>query len=149
MSKDTNEEVYRILQSQEELQKINGEDLIKEAILSLPSKEDEEEEMDRRKISQYLNNVKEKALSDFVFSIRNKKIQEIKEELNNQLEKYNKNMYALITKSKIELEESEKKNKILIEEKMFTKSNNRFTKLYKRIISTNKRLRNIISNITK
>ncbi len=109
MSKDTNEEVYRILQSQEELQKINGEDLIKEAILSLPSKEDEEEEMDRRKISQYLNNVKEKALSDFVFSIRNKKIQEIKEELNNQMEKYNKNMYALITKSKIELEESEKK----------------------------------------
>ena len=117
MSKDTNEEVYRILQSQEELQKINGEDLIKEAILSLPSKEDEEEEMDRRKISQYLNNVKEKALSDFVFSIRNKKIQEIKEELKNQLEKNNKNMYALITKSKIELEESEKKNKILIEEK--------------------------------
>ena len=117
MSKQTNEEVYRILQSMDELQKINGEDLVKEAILSLPSKEDEEEALDKRKISEYLNNVKEKALKEFLYSIRNKKIQEIKQELSNQMDKYNKNMFALIMKAKLELKESEKKNNLLIEEK--------------------------------
>ena len=111
MSRDTNEEVYRILQSQGDLKKINGEDLIKEAISSLPSKEEEEEVKEKRKISEYLNNIKEKALIDFMFSIRNKKIQEIKEELNNHLEKYNKNTYALIVKTKLELKEYEKKIK--------------------------------------
>ena len=117
MSREINEEVYKILQSQGELQKINGEDLIKEAISSLPSKEEEEEAIEKKKISEYLNNIKEKALIDFMFSIRNKKMQEIKEELNNHLEKYNKNTYALIVKAKLELKEFEKKNKILIEEK--------------------------------
>ena len=103
MSREINEEVYKILQSQGELQKINGEDLIKEAISSLPSKEEEEEAIEKRKISEYLNNIKEKALIDFVFSIRNKQIQEIKEELNNHLEKYNKNVRLKSQKSELNL----------------------------------------------
>ena len=56
-----------------------------------------------------MNNVKEKALKEFLYSIRNKKIQEIKQELSNQMDKYNKNMFALIMKAKLELKESEKK----------------------------------------
>ena len=58
MTKATNEEVYKILQSQKSIAKINGEDLIKEIIASVPTKEDEEEEIEKKKISEYLENIK-------------------------------------------------------------------------------------------
>ena len=127
MAKLVNEEVYKILQSQNEIAKINTDDLIKEAISSLPKKEDEEEEINRRKISEYLNNVKEKTLKEFLLSIHNKKVQQIKDELGNQMDKYNKSLYNLIIKVKLELQEEKKKSSILIEE---TKNlNNKINKL--------------------
>ena len=117
MTKVTNEEVYKILQSSDEIANINGEDLIKDALASLPKKEEELETMEQNKILNYLDNVKEKALKDFLNSIRNKKIQQIKEELSNQITKYNKSLYTLIMQTKLELKEEQKKNDILINEK--------------------------------
>ena len=78
MTKVTNEEVYKILQSSDEIANINGEDLVKDALASLPKKEEELETMEQNKILNYLDNVKEKALKDFLNSIRNKKIQQIR-----------------------------------------------------------------------
>ena len=117
MTKVTNEEVYKILQSSDQIANINGEDLIKDALASLPKKEEELETMEQNKILNYLDNVKEKALKDFLNSIRNKKIQQIKEELSNQITKYNKSLYTLIMQTKLELKEEQKKNDILINEK--------------------------------
>ena len=116
MTKATNEEVYKILQSTDEIAKINCEDLVKDALLSLPKKEDELEAIEQKIILNYLESIKEKALKDFLNSIRNKKIQEIKEELGSQMDKYNKGLYTLIVQSKLELKEEKKKNEILIKE---------------------------------
>ena len=116
MTKATNEEVYKILQSTDEIAKINCEDLVKDALLSLPKKEDELEAIEQKIILNYLESIKEKALKDFLNSIRNKKIQEIKEELGSQMDKYNKGLYTLIVQSKLELKEEKKKNDILIKE---------------------------------
>ena len=116
MTKATNEEVYKILQSQKSIAKINGEDLIKEIIASVPTKEDEEEEIEKRKISEYIENIKEKSLKEFLYSIRNKKIQEIKDELSNQMTQYNKSLFALVMKTKVELKEEKKKNDVLIKD---------------------------------
>jgi hypothetical protein len=117
MAKATNEEVYKIFQSRKSLAKINGEDLIKEIIASIPTKEDEEEAIEKRKISEYLENIKEKSLKEFLYSIRNKKVQEIKDELSNQMNKYNKSLFALVMRTKLELKEEKKKNDILIKDK--------------------------------
>ena len=150
MAKLINEEVYKILQSQKELAKINGEDIIKEAILSLPKKEDEEEEINRRKISEYLDNVKEKTLKEFLNSIRNKKIQQIKEELGTHMDKYNKSLYNLIMKVKLELKEEKKKSDILIEEQK--NLNNKINKLHnynKELLSQIKEYQNNLLTLQK
>ena len=54
MTKAINEEVYKIIQSKKELSKINGEDIIKNALLSIPKNEDEGEEIEKSKIADYL-----------------------------------------------------------------------------------------------
>ena len=117
MTKAINEEVYKIIQSKKELSKINGEDIIKNALLSIPKNEDEGEEIEKRKIADYLESIKEKALQEFLNSIRNKKIQEIKKELDIQMTKYNKGLITLIMKTKLELNEEKKRNNILSEDK--------------------------------
>ena len=116
MTNSTNEEVYKILQSTDEIAKINCEDLVKDALLSIPKKEEELEAIEQKMILNHLESIKEKALKDFLNSIRNKKIQEIKEELGSQMDKYNKGLYTLIMQSKLELKEEKKKNDILIKE---------------------------------
>ena len=113
MSKDTDEEVYKILQAQNEISKINVDNLVKEALSSLPKKEEEEEDLERGKILQYLDNIKENSLKEFLNSIRNKKIQQIKGELENQIDKHNKNLFNIIMKTKLELKEEKKINNIL------------------------------------
>ena len=117
MTKAINEEVYKIIQSKKELSKINGEDIIKNALLSIPKNEEEGEEIEKRKIADYLESIKEKALQEFLNSIRNKKIQEIKKELDIQMTKYNKGLITLIMKTKLELNEEKKRNNILSEDK--------------------------------
>lgn len=100
------------IRSKNDIEKINAKEIIKEA-MSLSPKEDEEEEIERRKISEVLNNIKEKTIKEYLNSVSNKKIKEIREELNTRMEIYNKNMFAIIMKSKIELKETKKENTFL------------------------------------
>ena len=113
--KNENINIYKIIQSKKELEKINGNDIIKEAISLMPIDEDNLQ-IEKRKILETLNNIKEKVLQEYLNSISNKKIKEIKEELSNHIDKYNKSMINIIMKSKIELKETKKENNYLKEE---------------------------------
>ena len=128
MSKVTNEEVYKIIQSQDEISKINIESIVKEALLSLPTKIEEEEELERRKILEYLDNIKQSSLKEFLNSIRNKKIQLIRGELEKQIDKHNNNLFNLVMKTSLELKEEKKMNDIM--KKEITNLNDKIIKLH-------------------
>ena len=128
MSKVTNEEVYKIMQSQDEISKINIESIVKEALLSLPTKIEEEEELERRKILEYLDNIKQSSLKEFLNSIRNKKIQLIRGELEKQIDKHNNNLFNLVMKTSLELKEEKKMNDIM--KKEITNLNDKIIKLH-------------------
>ena len=102
----------RVIRNKNDIEKINPKEIIKEAMSFYP-KEDEEGEIERRKISEVLNDIKEKTIKEYLNSVSNKKIKEIKDELNTRMEIYNKNMFAIIIKSKVELKETKKENAFL------------------------------------
>ena len=97
--------ISKRIRTKNDIEKINPKEIIKEA-LELSPKEDEEGEIEKRKISEVLNEIKEKTIKEYLNSVSNKKIMEIKDELNTRMEIYNKNMFAIIMKSKVELKET-------------------------------------------
>ena len=104
--------ISKRIRTKNDIEKINPKEIIKEA-LELSPKEDEEGEIEKRKISEVLNEIKEKTIKEYLNSVSNKKIMEIKDELNTRMEIYNKNMFAIIMKSKVELKETKKENTFL------------------------------------
>ena len=113
--------------------KINAKEIIKEALNSVPKKEENSKELNFNfKISEQLNRIKIKALNDYLETISHKKINEIKNGFEEELDKHNKNISSLLAKSKIDLNES---NKVI-------------EKLKKQIVDLNQKI-NILQNHKK
>ena len=91
------------------IEKINPKQLIKEALSSLEKDEKNSKEVNFNvKISEQLNRIKDKALNEYLQSIKNKKMKELKEGIGDVMDKYNKNLTAILIKSNRDLIESNK-----------------------------------------
>ena len=96
------------------IKKVNPKEIIKEALSSVPKKEENSKEIHFNvKISEQLNRIKIKALNDYLETIRHKKIKEIKDGFEEELDKHNKNISSLLVKSKTDLNEANKVIEIL------------------------------------
>ena len=91
------------------IKKVNPKEIIKEALSSVQKKGENSKEIHFNvKISEQLNRIKIKALNDYLETIRHKKIKEIKDGFEEELDKHNKNIYSLLVKSKTDLNEANK-----------------------------------------
>ena len=91
------------------IEKINPKQIIKEALSTLEKKDENSKEINYNvKISEQLNRIKDKALNEYLKSIRNKKLKELKEGIGDVMDKYNKNLTAILIKSNTDLTESNK-----------------------------------------
>ena len=91
------------------IEKINSKQIIEEALSTLEKKEENSKETYYNvKISEQLNRIKDKALNEYLQSIKNKKMKELKEGIGDVMDKYNKNLTALLIKSNTGLIESNK-----------------------------------------
>ena len=91
------------------LEKINPKEIIKEALSTMPKKEENTKEINNNlKISEQLNRIKIKALDEYLQSIGHKKLHELKEGIGEEMDKYNKNISSLLLKSDSDLNEANK-----------------------------------------
>ena len=91
------------------LEKINPQEIIKEALSTIPKKEENTKEINNNlKISEQLNRIKMKALDEYLQSIRHKKLKELKDGIGEEMDKYNKNVSSLLVKSNTDLNEANK-----------------------------------------
>ena len=91
------------------IKKVNPKEIIKEALSSVQKKGENSKEIHFNvKISEQLNRIKIKALNDYLETIRHKKIKEIKDGFEEELDKHNKNISSLLVKSKTDLNEANK-----------------------------------------
>ena len=91
------------------IEKINPNAIIKEAISSIEkNSENSKDFIYNVKISEQLNRIKVKALQEYLQSISNKSMKQLKEGIGDEMEKYNKNLSSLLIKSNIDINESNK-----------------------------------------
>ena len=91
------------------IEKINPNAIIKEAISSIEkNSENSKDFIYNMKISEQLNRIKVKALQEYLQSISNKSMKQLKEGIGDEMEKYNKNLSSLLIKSNIDINESNK-----------------------------------------
>ena len=91
------------------IEKINPNAIIKEAISSIEkNSENSKDFIYNVKISEQLNRIKVKALQEYLQSISNKSMKQLKEGIEDEMEKYNKNLSSLLIKSNIDINESNK-----------------------------------------
>ena len=90
-------------------EKINPQEIIKEALSTIPKKEENTKEINNNlKISEQLNRIKMKALDEYLQSIRHKKLKELKDGIGEEMDKYNKNISSLLVKSNTDINEANK-----------------------------------------
>ena len=110
--KSKNVEIVTPRKMVSELNKLNPEDLIKDALSKVPKKGKDNSNLEispfNMKISEQLNSIKIKALKQYLDSIRHKKIKELKDGVGEEMDKYNKNISSLLIKSNTELNEANK-----------------------------------------
>lgn len=121
--------IHKIDQYKKNIEKINSNDLINEALSKIPKKETSDT-IEKKLFKEELLDVKNKAISEYLNSIRDKKVLVIKDELMKQMDKYNKDMFVLVMKNKLEIKEINKKYESIREENICLIDKMRLIKKY-------------------
>ena len=104
-----NKEIKKEKNMIKNIERINPKEIIKEALSTIEKNEENSKENNYNvKISEQLNRIKDKALNEYLQSIRNKKMKELKEGIGDVMDKYNKNLKALLIESNTDLAASNK-----------------------------------------
>ena len=136
-------------QLSQNIEKINPKELIKEALSTIDKKEENSKEINYyQKISEQLNRIKIKALKNYLQSIGHKKLEELKEGIGEEMDKYNKNLFSLLIKSNTDLKEANKnilnlKNKLIDSENKIHILQNHKNELLKKLKNLESHLVNL------